>query len=95
MARKLIVDGDHLARLMKLCRALATSEGLSLPHLQAKLRASRRTVFRGFTSLQALGIKVELRDGRYRTRQSAVACRKIIAESETDALQKLLNSSLR
>jgi|CXWL01.1.fsa_nt_gi predicted DNA-binding transcriptional regulator YafY len=95
MARKLIIDGDHLARLIKLCRVLATAEGLSLSQIQSKLKASRRTVFRGFGSLQALGIKVELSDGRYRTRQNVVACRKIIADTHTTALVRLLNTSLR
>lgn len=95
MARKFIVDGAHLARLGKLCRMIGVVDGLSLVQIQTRLKASRRTVFRGIASLQALGIEVELRGGRYRTRLTHPVCRRIICSAVRAELEKLMQASLR
>ncbi len=95
MSKTLVVDGNHLKRLMQLCRILSTGSGATLPQLRTKLRASRRTVFRDLASLGELGIKVDLGDKGYRIKQSSTVCRKMIADSHTKALNKLLSACLK
>lgn len=95
MARTLLVDGDHLARLIKLCRTINSSSGATLQTLQSKLKTSRRTVFRDLSALQDLGIDVSSTSSGYKIKQGAAACKKIINDYYTKALNKLLSTSLK
>ena len=94
MSRTIVVDGNHLKRMMQLCRILS-GKGATLKQLQSKLRASRRTIFRDLSILGDWGIKVNLGDKGYSIKQNAASCRKLIANREMKALQQLLNSCLK
>ncbi len=95
MARMLVVDGGQVKRLMHICRTLCSGDGATVQQLQGKLRTSRRTIFRDLNCLATVGVKVELGHRGYRVRQKSSLCRKLIAESQTKALENLLNSCLR
>jgi predicted DNA-binding transcriptional regulator YafY len=95
MAATFIVDGDHLGRLMRLCRSLAQGNGVSLPQLQTRLKTSRRTVFRDFLDLAACGIQVEHGPAGYRVKPTAAQCRRILAESQLKAVEKVLADCLK
>lgn len=94
MSRTLVVDGDHLKRLMQLSRILG-STGATLQQLRSKLKASRRTVFRDLAALGELGVKVDLTDKGYKIKTNAAACRKLIIDRTTKALDQLLKSCLK
>lgn len=94
MSRTLVVDGDHLKRLMQLCRILGSS-GATLQQLRSKLKASRRTVFRDLAALGDLGIKVDLGEKGYKIKTNAATCRKMIIDHQTKALDSLLKSCLK
>lgn len=95
MSKTLVVDGNHLRRMMQLCRILSSGGGTTLAQLRGKLKASRRTVFRDLAALGDLGIKVDLGDKGYRIKQSSSVCRKMIADSHTKALNRLLSTCLK
>ena len=95
MARALLVDGEHLIRLMRLCRTIQGGKGTTMPQLQHKLRTSRRTVFRDLKDLAAVGIQVSTSPDGYRLKSSLAQCRKLLADSQLNALHKLLDSCLK
>jgi len=95
MTQNLVVDGGQLKRLMSLCRLLSAAKGATTRQLQAKLRTSRRTVFRDLNTLAELGIKVDLGDKGYKIKQSPAACKKLLADAQTKALHKFLNACLK
>jgi predicted DNA-binding transcriptional regulator YafY len=95
MANTLLIDGDHLMRLMKLCRMIDGSKGLSVPQLQTRLQTSRRTIFRDLKDLEAAGIKVALGIRGYHLDGTLAQCRKRLVDSQTKALHDLLQVCLR
>jgi len=95
MGRTLVIDGGHLKRLMGLCRVLRTGSGLNCQRLQAKLKMSRRTIFRDLNALEGMGVKIVLGEKGYQIKQSIAACRKMLADPQTKAVAKLLNDCLK
>ena len=95
MGQVMVVDGGQLIRLMKICRMLCSSKGTSVQQLQAKLKTSRRTIFRDLNCLDEMGIKVDLGDKGYRIRQPAAACKKALGDRQIRTLRKLLDSWLK
>ena len=95
MGQVMVVDGGQLRRLMKICRMLCSGGGATVQQLQAKLKTSRRTVFRDLNSLDDMGIKVELGDKGYRIRQPAAACKKALADRQIKCLSKMLDLWLK
>ncbi|HWL92888.1 MAG TPA: HTH domain-containing protein [Phycisphaerae bacterium] len=95
MARTLLVDGEHLTRLMKLCRSIHQSGGASLQQLQGKLKTSRRTVFRDLSALQQFGIDVNSTSKGYQIKQNPAVCKKQIATRYERDLGELLRNSLK
>jgi predicted DNA-binding transcriptional regulator YafY len=95
MGQVMVVDGGQLKRLMKICRTLCSGGGTTVQQLQAKLKTSRRTIFRDLNSLDDMGIKVELGDKGYRVRQPVAACKKALADRQVKILSKLLDSWLK
>lgn len=95
MARTLAIDGDHLRRLMRLGRTLASGRGATLKQLQKRFKMSRRTVFRDLNALQEFGIDVELGEHGYRIRENAAVLKKRISDHNTKALSNLLRDCLK
>ena len=95
MAQFLAVDGSQLKRLHQLCRTLSTGKGASVQQLIKKLKTSRRTIFRDLNALQDIGIDVELAESGYRIKQSAGACKKLISDHYTNALDRILKTCLK
>jgi predicted DNA-binding transcriptional regulator YafY len=95
MARTLVVDGDHLKRLMNVCRMIGSGQGSTLKQLQVKLRTSRRTIFRDLNTLEKIGVELELDEDGYKTRQSAAQCRKQLVDHQLQAVNKLLAVCLK
>ncbi len=95
MVKTLVIDGDRLRRLMRLCRLLGRGRGLSLVQLQSKLGTSRRTVFRELNALEDVGIKIDLIDSSYRVKQGDAACCKLFREHYTSELSKLLKACFK
>ncbi|MBN2560921.1 MAG: HTH domain-containing protein [Phycisphaerae bacterium] len=95
MRETLVVDGGQLKRLMNTCRMICAHKGVMVRELQAKLRTSRRTIFRDLNSLEKMGIDVELGDQGYRIKESAAQCKKLLAENQIKSLNKLLASCLK
>ncbi len=95
MARMLVVDGDHLKRLMQVCRLIGSGNGTTLKQLRVKLHTSRRTIFRDLNNLEKIGVKLELSDGGYKTRLSAAQCRKLLMDHQLQAVNKLLRTCLK
>lgn len=95
MAQMLIVDGDHLKRLMKICRAIRSGRGATIQQIRRKVHTSRRTIFRDLNSLDKLGIEVDLGENGYKIRQGEAQCRKLLADSQIKSLNKLLNACLK
>jgi len=95
MVKTLVIDGERLRRLIRLCRLLGRGRGLSLLQLQSKLGTSRRTVFRELNALEDVGITIELVDSSYRVRQGEAACRKLFSEHYTSELSKLLKACFK
>ena len=91
----LVVDGEHVSRLLGMCKALNSPRGLKLNELQKKFRISRRTVFRDLKTLQDIGIAVNLSDGAYQTTKPAAACKKAIEAYFRQEFESVLRSSLR
>lgn len=95
MTDVLVIEGDQLRRLMKLCRIICEGKGATPQQLQAKLRCSRRTIFRDLKSLGAMGVKVQLSASGYKIGGSAAKCRQTLAEHHVKALEKLLADCLK
>lgn len=95
MAKTLLVDGEHLSRLMRLCRAINQGGGTTLVQLQSKLKTSRRTVFRDLSTLADFGIQVSSTSDGYRIKQNPNACKKALSDHYSSALNQLLKSSLK
>lgn len=95
MSRTLVVDGDHLKRLLQVCRLLTTGSGMSLKQLRGRLKTSRRTIFRDLTAIEANGISLDRAGGGYRIRETAQSCRRKLAAAQTKALDKLLKACLK
>jgi predicted DNA-binding transcriptional regulator YafY len=95
MGQVMVVDGGQLKRLMKICRTLCVGGGTTVQQLQAKLKTSRRTIFRDLNSLDEMGVKVELGDKGYKIRQPAAACKKALVGRQMKILSKLLESWLK
>ncbi len=91
----LVVDGEHVSRLLGMCKALNSPKGLKLNELQKKFRISRRTVFRDLKTLQDIGVSVDLNDGAYRTGKAAAACKKAIESYFRSEFESVLKSSLK
>ena len=66
-----------------------------MQRLQAKLKMSRRTIFRDLNALEGMGVEIELGEKGYRIKQSITACRKMLADPQTKALGKLLDDCLK
>ncbi len=95
MSQTLVVDGGQLKRLMGMCRTLCANKGATIQQLQSKLRTSRRTIFRNLNTLEEIGIEVELGEDGYRIKDNVAKCKKMLAESQTKALDKLLKNCLK
>ena len=95
MADTLVIDGKQLRRLMKLCRTISNGRGATVQQLQARLKTSRRTIFRDLDSLKTLGIRVELGEHGYRIRQNAASCKKLLIDRHLKDLNKLLATCLK
>ena len=95
MAQSLVIDGDQLKRLMKICRTIGLGKAATVQQLQSRLRTSRRTVFRDLNCLDSMGIKVGLGDKGYTIKKSGAACKRLLADCHTKALTKLLNACLK
>ena len=95
MSQTLVVDGGQLQRLMGMCRTLCTSKGATIQQLQSKLKTSRRTIFRNLNTLEEIGIEVELGEQGYCIKDTAAKCKKLLADSQTKALEKLLRTCLK
>jgi predicted DNA-binding transcriptional regulator YafY len=95
MAKTLLVDGEHLSRLMKLCRTVHQSGSATLPQLQAKLKTSRRTVFRDMSTLSMYGIQVSSSSDGYRIKQNPNACKKALGDHFTKEMDQLLKAALK
>jgi len=95
MAHTLVVDGDQLKRLMKICRTICSGKGVTVQQLQKKLSTSRRTIFRDLNCLEKMGVKVDLGDNGYKIRQSVAYCKKLLGDCQLKALNKLLNTCLK
>ncbi len=95
MARVLVIEGDHLRRLMKLCRTICSGKGFTIRELQTKLDMSRRTMFRDLNCIEQAGVNLELGERGYTIRQSVAQCRKLIAEGQIKAMKRLLNICLK
>lgn len=91
----LVVDGEHVGRLLGMCKALNSAKGLKLNELQKKFRISRRTVFRDLKTLQDVGVSVDLNNGSYRTNKAGPACKKAIEAYFRREFESVLKSSLR
>ncbi len=95
MAQSLVVDGSQLMRLMKLVRAISSKKALTVQQLQKRLGASRRTIFRDLNAIQEMGIHVVLGEKGYTVKESATACKKLLAEHQVKALSKFLRVCLK
>lgn len=95
MVKTLMIDGERLRRLMRLCRLLGGGHGLSLVQIQSKLGTSRRTVFRELSALEEVGVTIELVNNSYRVKQSAAVCGKLFSEHYTSELSKLLKACFK
>ena len=95
MVPSLVVDGKHLQRLMRLCRLIDGSRGLTAQKLRGRLRTSRRTVFRDLSTLTEMGIGIEYGDTGYSLSQRGSACKQIIAAHQKKALDRVLRSCLK
>ncbi len=95
MARTVLVDGDHLTRLMKLCRMVNQGSGATLQTLQSKLKTSRRTVFRDLSTLQEFGITVNSTPKGYRIKENAAACKRQIETRIQKQVADLLRGCLK
>ena len=95
MVKILVIDGERLRRLIRLCRLLGRGRGLSLAQLQSKLGTSRRTVFRELNTLEEVGITIELIDSSYRVSQNEATCRKLFTQHYNSELSKLLKSCFK
>jgi len=91
----MVIDGEHLRRLMKMCRTLSRGGGTTLQQLQIRLKMSRRTIFRDLSALQAMGVKIDLGDKGYRIHQNPASCRKLLADHQLSAVTRLLNACLK
>lgn len=91
----MMIDGEHLGRLMRMCRTLAAGGGTRLAQLQSRLRMSRRTIFRDLNTLQEMGIKVDLGEKGYRIKLNPAACRRLLMEHQLRAVKKLLDACLK
>ena len=91
----LVIEADQLARLMKLCRIICGSKGATPQQLQAKLRCSRRTIFRDLKALGAMGVKVQSGASGYQIAGGAAQCRKTLIEYHVQALSKFLAGCLK
>ncbi|MBX3394272.1 MAG: HTH domain-containing protein [Phycisphaerae bacterium] len=95
MAKSLTVDGEHLGRLLKLCKTIHASKGATLAQLQTKLKTSRRTVFRDLSVLGGYGIHVSSSAKGYSIKQNPVACKKILGDHYVKSLNALLKDCLK
>jgi predicted DNA-binding transcriptional regulator YafY len=94
MADVMVVDGGQLKRLMGICRVICSAPA-TIQQLQAKLKRSRRTIFRDLNCLEDLGIKVDLISSGYKIKQGLAACKKALAARYTTRLSKLLAACLK
>jgi predicted DNA-binding transcriptional regulator YafY len=90
MSLTLTIDGDQLCRLLQICRFIGNGRPAPFQKLQRKMKASRRTIFRDFKELAAMGIKVSLDGKGYRISQKAPACRKLIVGHQIKLVNRLL-----
>ncbi len=95
MARVMVIEGDHLRRLIKMCRTICSGKGITIRQLQTKLRMSRRTVFRDLNCIERAGVNLDLGERGYTSRQSVAQCRKLLAADQMKAMKRLLNHCLK
>lgn len=95
MRNALVIDSAHLKRLVRLCRTIIRSQGLTVLALQTRFRTSRRTVFRDLNSLGDIGIPIELGEKGYRIRQSVSACNKLIENHYKKLFAGMLKTCLK
>jgi predicted DNA-binding transcriptional regulator YafY len=91
----LVVEGDQLRRLMKLCRIICGAKGATPQQLQAKLRCSRRTIFRDLKALGTMGVRVHSGAAGYSIGGGAAACRRTLMDHHLKALENFLTGCLK
>ncbi len=95
MARVPVLEGDHLKRLMRMCRAICSGKGLTIRDLQTQLGMSRRTVFRDLNCIEEVGVKFDLGEEGYTISCGVAQCQKLLAKGQMQAMKKLLNICLK
>ncbi len=95
MSETLVIDGAQIARLMKLCRTLCRAGGTTQEQLQARLKTSRRTIFRDLAALQQIGIPLESGPNGYVLKQSSSECKRQLLAHYRNRFDQSMRSWLR
>ncbi len=90
-----MIDENHISRLMKVCKALGTGNGLTLMQIRTKFKCSRRTAYRDMTILGDMGIPVARSKQNYTIKVKPADCRKRIYDTCVKKLNTLLDRSMR